>query len=323
MIPKEGSLMPDMKKYTILTEEQNLALIRRLRKPEVRIDVVMDTDTYNEIDDQFALSYLVRSDEKADVKAIYAAPFYNSNSVGPEDGMLKSYDEILHLLTLLGREDLKDSVYRGSEDYLPDEETPQDSDAARDLAARAMQYTTEEPLYVVATGAVTNVASAILMRPEIIDRIVVVWLGGTAIHWPHNREFNLMQDIAAARIIFGCGVPLVQLPCAGVVSAFTISGPELVYHLKGRNALCDYLASYTIQEAEKASPYSTWTRAIWDVTAVGWLLDGPFMEDKLIHSPIPEYDDRYAFDDRRHFIKYVYQINRDALMEDLFAKLRK
>ena len=47
------------------------------------------------------------------------------------------------------------------------------------------------------------------------------------------------------------------------------------------------------------------------------------MEDKLIHSPIPEYDDRYAFDDRRHFIKYVYYINRDALMADLFAKLRK
>lgn len=323
MIPKEGSLMPDMKKYTILTEEQNLALIRRLRKPEGRIDVVMDTDTYNEIDDQFALSYLVRSDEKADVKAIYAAPFYNANSNGPKDGMEKSYDEILHILTLLEREDLTAHVYRGSEDYLPDEETPQDSDAARDLAARAMQYTTEKPLYVVATGAITNVASAILMRPEIIDRIVVVWLGGTAIHWPHNREFNLMQDVAAARIIFGCGVPLVQLPCAGVVSAFTVSGPELAYHLKGRNALCDYLASYTIQEAEKASPYSTWTRAIWDVTAVGWLLDGPFMEDKLIHSPIPEYDDRYAFDDRRHFIRYVYHINRDALMEDLFAKLRK
>ena len=318
---KRGLVMPKNKQYALLTEEQNLALIRRLRKPEGRIEVVMDTDTYNEIDDQFALSYLARSDEKADVKAIYAAPFYNSNSTGPEDGMLKSYDEILHLLTLLGREDLKKVVYHGSTDYLPDEDTPRISDAVQDLADRAMQHTTEEPLYVVATGAITNVASAILLRPEIIDRIVIVWLGGTAIHWPHNREFNLMQDVAAARIVFGCGVPLVQLPCAGVVSSFTISGPELIHHLKGQNPLCDYLASYTIQE--KASPYPTWTRPIWDVTAVGWLLDGPFMEDKLIHSPIPEYDDRYAFDDRRHFIKYVYHINRDALMADLFAKLRK
>ena len=311
--------MPDRIPY----EERDISLICRLRKPEGRIDVVMDTDTYNEIDDQFALSYLVRSDEKADVQAVYAAPFYNSNSTGPKDGMEKSYDEILHILSLLGREDLKKQVYRGSEDYLPDEVTPQDSDAARDLAARAMRYTADRPLYVVATGAITNVASAILMQPEIIDRIVIVWLGGHALHWPDNSEFNLRQDIAAARVVFGCGVPLVQLPCMGVVSSFTVSGPELETHLAGRNPLCDYLASYTAQEAVKSNPYPTWTRVIWDVTTVGWLLDGAFMDDCLIHSPIPEYDGHWARDDRRHFIKYVYSVHRDALMADLFAKLRK
>ena len=38
-------------------------LIKRLEKPAGKIDVVLDTDTYNEIDDQFALAYLIRSDE--------------------------------------------------------------------------------------------------------------------------------------------------------------------------------------------------------------------------------------------------------------------
>ena len=42
-----------------------------------------------------------------------------------------------------------------------------------------------------------------------------------------------------------------------------------------------------------------------------------------MHSPIPEYDDRYAFDNNRHFIKYVYHIKRDNLFADLFAKLAK
>ena len=45
-------------------------MIRRLRKPQGRVDVVIDTDTFNEIDDQYALSYLIRSDEKLDLKAI-------------------------------------------------------------------------------------------------------------------------------------------------------------------------------------------------------------------------------------------------------------
>ncbi len=293
------------------------------KKPEGRVDVVLDTDTYNEIDDQFALSYLVRSDEKLNLQAVYAAPFLNRKSTSPKDGMEKSYQEIMKILDLLGRPDLKQNVFRGSEDYLSSESEAVESDAARDLVRRAMDHTKENPLYVIAIAAITNVASALLMEPEIRGRIVVVWLGGNALNWPDNLEFNLRQDIAAARIVFGCGVPLVQLPCMGVVSAFTTSGPELEYHLRGANRLCDYLVDVTEKEAISGGAGPAWTRAIWDVTAVAWLLDGDFEKDCLIHSPIPEYDNHYAFDSSRHLIRYVYHIKRDNLFEDLFVKLRK
>ena len=301
----------------------NARLIRRLEKPKGRVDVVIDTDTYNEIDDQYALSYLIKSDEKLDLKAIYAAPFFNEKSTGPADGMEKSYREIMNVLTLLEREDLKEHVYRGSTEYLPSETEPVISDAAKDLAERAMNYTEEHPLYVVAIAAITNVASALLLNPDIKNRIVLIWLGGNATNWPDNKEFNLYQDVAGARIVFGCGVPLVQLPCMGVVSAFTTSGPELEYHLRGKNKLCDYLVNVTTTEAAACNGGPVWTRPIWDVTAVAWLLDGDFEEDCLIHSPIPEYDNRYAFDNNRHFIKYVYHIKRDKLFADLFAKLSR
>ena len=301
----------------------NARLIRSLEKPKGRVDVVIDTDTYNEIDDQYALSYLIKSDEKLDLKAIYAVPFFNEKSTGPADGMEKSYREIMNVLTLLEREDLKEHVYRGSTEYLPSETEPVISDAAKDLAKRAMDYTEEHPLYVVAIAAITNVASALLLNPDIKNRIVLIWLGGNATNWPDNKEFNLYQDVARARIVFGCGVPLVQLPCMGVVSAFTTSGPELEYHLRGKNKLCDYLVNVTTTEAAACNGGPVWTRPIWDVTAVAWLLDGDFEEDCLIHSPIPEYDNRYAFDNNRHFIKYVYHIKRDKLFADLFAKLSR
>ena len=301
----------------------NARLIRRLEKPKGRVDVVIDTDTYNEIDDQYALSYLIKSDEKLDLKAIYAAPFFNEKSTGPADGMEKSYREIMNVLTLLEREDLKEHVYRGSTEYLPSETEPVISDAAKDLAERAMNYTEEHPLYVVAIAAITNVASALLLNPDIKNRIVLIWLGGNATNWPDNKEFNLYQDVAGARIVFGCGVPLVQLPCMGVVSAFTTSGPELEYHLRGKNKLCDYLVNVTTTEAAACNGGAVWSTPIWDVTAVAWLLDDDFEEDCLIHSPIPEYDNRYAFDNNRHFIKYVYHIKRDKLFADLFAKLSR
>lgn len=301
----------------------NAEIIRRLEKPCGKVDVVLDTDTYNEIDDQFALAYLIKSDEKLSLKAIYAAPFFNSKSSGPEDGMEKSYDEIFNVLSLMERDDLKKNVFKGSPRYLPSEKEAVDSEAARDLASRAMQYSKEKPLYVIAIGAITNVASALLLNPAIKERIVLIWLGGNAYFWPHNKEFNLYQDVAGARVVFGCGVPLVQLPCMGVVSAFTTSGPELEFHLRGKNKLCDYLIDVTTKEAMECYGGSTWTRPIWDVTAVAWLLDGDFMYDCFKHSPIPEYDDKYAFDDNRHFIKYVYHINRDNLFADLFKKLTK
>lgn len=298
-------------------------LIKKLESPKGKIDVVLDTDTYNEIDDQFALSYTIKSDDKLNVKAIYAAPFFNEKSTGPLDGMEKSYHEILKVLDLLDKADLKQAVFKGADAYMSSEEVPVLSEAAKDLSERAMTYSPDKPLYVVAIGAITNVASALIMKPEIRERIVVVWLGGHAHHWPENTEFNLYQDVAAARVIFGCGVPLVQLPCMGVVSAFTVSKAELETHLSGKNKLCDYLVQNTIEEVKGYCDSPVWSRVIWDVTAVAWLIDEEFMHTSIVHSPIPEYDGRYAFDTRRHFMKYVYYIDRDKLLRDLFEKLER
>lgn len=305
-----------------MTTEQ---LLKNLQVPKGKIDVILDTDAYNEVDDQFAISYMLKSPEKLNVKALYAAPFFNSRSSGPANGMEKSYNEILKLLDL-GKFDFdKELVFKGSTDYLPDENTPVISDAAKDLAERAAQYSPEKPLYVVAIGAITNVASALLLRPEIKDNIVIVWLGGNALHCCHNAEFNAMQDVAAARIVFGCGAPLVQLPCCGVVSAFTTTKYELEHWLGSKNELCTYLKDTVITEAESYAKGTAWSRVIWDVTAVGWLLndDDCFMSWHLEHSPIPQYDNTWAFDKRRHFIAYVNEIHRDALFTDLFTKLIK
>jgi inosine-uridine nucleoside N-ribohydrolase len=303
----------------MLSHEQRLSL---LEMPQHTVDVVIDTDAYNEIDDQFAISYALRSPERLNVQALYAAPFLNHRSTSPEDGMVKSEKEIHKLLALLGEER---EVYAGSRTYLPDENTPVISPAAEDLSRRAMAYSSEKPLYVVALGAITNVASALLLNPAISDRIVVVWLGGHALEWPDNREFNMQQDVAAARVIYGSGAPLVMLPCCGVVSAFTTTGPELDHWLRGKNALCDYLVQNTVDEAESYARGQAWSRVIWDVTAVAWLLnDGHrFMADRLISTPVPQYDHHWHITADAPLCRYVFTIHRDSLFTDLFTKLAK
>ena len=71
----------------------------------------------------FALALMMKHD-KLNVRALFAAPFYNSHYVSPEDGMEKSYDEILNLLSLIGMPEKKNITCRGSRTYLPDEKTP-------------------------------------------------------------------------------------------------------------------------------------------------------------------------------------------------------
>lgn len=294
--------------------------MKNLQVPNGMVDVVLDTDAYNEVDDQFAIAYLLRNKEKLNTKAIYAAPFLNDKSVSPKDGMEKSYDEILKLLSLMEE---KMIVFKGSEQFLDDENTPVISPAAKDLVKRAKNYSPENPLYVVAIGAITNVASALLICPEIAENIVIVWLGGHALHYHNTREFNMFQDVAAARIVMRSGAPFVQLPCDGVVSSFTLSKPELEYWLIGKNKIADYLAKNAIAEAESYAKGTAWSRIIWDVTAVAWLLndDNRFMKSRIIATPVPTYDHLYSTDYNGNLMRYVYRIRRDALMTDLIKKI--
>jgi hypothetical protein len=84
-----------------------------------------------------------------------------------------------------------------------------------------------------------------------------------------------------------------------------------------------YLAGYTIQTAESYASGTAWTRVIWDVTAVAWLLndDERFMNTRIEPVRLPSYEGVYepALDIP---MNYVYHIKRDALMTDLVEKLK-
>ena len=77
--------------YPKLSESVRLKL---LTPPTGKVRMILDTDTYNEVDDQFALAYAVLSKEKIQLEAVYAAQYLNRRSESPGDGMEKSYHDI-------------------------------------------------------------------------------------------------------------------------------------------------------------------------------------------------------------------------------------
>ncbi|HMA99439.1 MAG TPA: nucleoside hydrolase [Spirochaetota bacterium] len=290
--------------------------LERLEPPAGKVNLILDTDTYNEIDDQFALAYSLICKPKLKNHAVYAAPFHNYRSDGPADGMIKSYDEIIRVMAALGLDELP-PVYKGSESWLPAADKPVASSAAEDLIKRA--HAADGLLYVAAIGAVTNVASAILLDPSIINKIVVVWLSGHARHWPHTQEFNIMQDLYASRVILDSGVPLVIHPCEGVVSHLHTTEPEMKKYVDGKGTVGNYL--YKIFN-EFCREHKCLSKVIWDITTIAWLLDSSWYESELVSSPILNDNLTWSFDNRRHLIRSVFRLNRDAIFRDLFSRIK-
>ena len=290
--------------------------LERLAAPTRRVQMVLDTDTYNEIDDQFAVVYALFSPEQLDVQALYAAPFHNKRSKDAADGMEKSYQEILRVLSRINVSP-EGLVHKGSEAFLHDLEHPYKSEAALELIDRAMKQG-NDPLYVVAIGALTNIASAILLEPRIIEKIVVIWLGGQPLHWPTVEDFNLKQDPIAARLIFDCGVPLVLIPCLGVASHMLSTSPELEARLGGKNSIGDYLTGIFADLLEERS---AWSKEIWDASAIAYLVNPDWVPTDLVHSPVLTEKLTWDFDSSRHLIRIAKFVHRDPIFMDMFGKI--
>lgn len=292
--------------------------ISRLTPPRHKARIALDTDTYNEIDDQFALTYALLSPEQMTVEAIYAAPFHNARSAGPGDGMEKSYEEILRLLEFLGRSP-DGFAYRGSTNYLGVDRAPQDNPAVRDLIDKALASADDDPLYVVAIGAITNVASALLLAPEIIERIVIVWLGGHNLNWPHSREFNLVQDVPAAQVVLDSGAPFVIVPCYGVTSHLLTTHAELQATIGGTSCLGDYLCQ--IFKDYRPDSFGA-SSVIWDISTIAWLINADWAPSDLTHSPLLTDQATWSVDRSRHLARVANFVHRDPIFRDLFSKIR-
>ena len=87
------------------------------KKEQEKINVILDTDTFNECDDQFAVSYMIKSQERFNIEAITIAPYHHDNDISIEEGLEKSYQEVLKICKWLDF-NTESKVFKGATDYL-------------------------------------------------------------------------------------------------------------------------------------------------------------------------------------------------------------
>ncbi len=64
-----------------------------------------------------------------------------------------------------------------------------------------------------------------------------------------------------------------------------------------------------------------WSKVIWDIATIAYLIDPTWVPTELVHSPIVTDQMTWSFDRSRHLIRYANFIHRDPIFRDLFAKL--
>ena len=279
-----------------------------------KVNVILDTDIYNECDDQFALSYLLKSQDKFNIEAITVAPYHHDNNISIEEGIDKSYNEIIKICNWLNF-DCTNKVFKGSTDYVTN-----DYNEINDSVNKIIEIANKnDKTYILAIGAITNIAIAIKKAPKIINKIEIVWLGGHSFLSKDNKEFNFKQDIQAVRTVFESKVKLTIIPCKNVASNLRTSIYELEHFLKGRSELCDYLCQRFWNDGVHGIKER---RVIWDISVIAYMINKEWFETEKISCPNINDDTSYELTTNNHKIAIVNYLNVDKIYKDLFEKLR-
>lgn len=360
-------------RFPRLTEER-LKHLLALPSTAGKLRLILDTDTANEIDDQFTLAWVLLSQDRLELEGVTAEPFsfqhlgremmqasQITSSGGPttdaDRRLVETYQSWLEGYRALGQrpEDIvfvppsegqelslkeihtvyeklglspTDKVFRGSEDYLQSFDAPLRTPAAEHIVERALAAS-DRPLYVAAIGCVTNLASAMLIEPKIIENIVVLWTSSYPSHAPHNNRpsLNLVQDVLASQLLFASGAAHVYLPGYHVGAQLRISLPEMEAFVRGRGKIGDYLHhlfTHNPIHAQRGvldTKRRTWV--IWDMINIAWLLNPSWVPTRMTKSPRLGDDLFWERPEASHDMREAYDVDRDAIFIDFYDKLEK
>jgi inosine-uridine nucleoside N-ribohydrolase len=155
------------------------------------------------------------------------------------------------------------------------------SGAAYHLMLEARKTPTGEKLNVVSLGALTNVASALMMDPAIAPKLRLYWIGAEVKDGVWNKnEFNCLNDIHALNVVLDAhDLELFVMP-ANVARALTFDYAATSAKLKG----CGRLAEFLLRRWDQHGPGAA-SRIMWGLAAVQWLLEPGQVRSRAMPAP--------------------------------------
>lgn len=276
-----------------------------------KIRVIIDTDAACEADDPFAIVQGLLS-PKLIVKGIVAEHFNEAGS------MERSYEEIKTITSLMKS---GVAILRGQKGKLSEDTDV--SEGVQFIINEACKAE-KQPLFVLCQGAITNVAKALEVCPQIKDKMTVIWVGthGTMYGEAPFREFNAGNDIEAANRLLTSGADVWLVP-SYVYSTITIGIAEI----KRRIEPCGEIGKHLYQNLVdyNYSEYATWTQgeswSLGDSPAIALAMNPGCGRYECVPAPIIDSDTSSIEDSTRPMVRVYKDVDSRYILEDLIAKL--
>lgn len=281
----------------------------------------LDSDTGNEMDDLYAITYLVKA-RGIDLIGLSAAHFNNADlnvfekwngyqtaGLNPVEESQRLNEEIL---AALGRLDIPHPL--GADRQIGrawGQQDARDSPAAQAIIAAARQMPQNEKLHVLTLGAMTNIATALMLAPDIKEKIELyslgAWYNTTTKAWNKN-EFNIRCDLNAFDYLLNLEGLHFTIMTTTTAYALKFDREETLALLDDREAIEKILANrWRIHNPNDK------TRIMWDLALVMAYVHPEWATIKAISTP-PENTERDV---------HVYTAIQDSEMKDEFWRLLK
>ncbi|MDZ7605780.1 MAG: nucleoside hydrolase [Cyclobacteriaceae bacterium] len=249
---------------------------------QTKTKVIIDADTGNEVDDLFAISRALIAPE-FEILGLNSAQWQNSHWA--EGNTLENSQRINErILSYLHKDNIPHP--RGSQARLYDwgQDVAQHSAAAYHIINTAKSIPDNEKLTVIALGALTNVASALLIAPEIAPRMKLYCLGTSYNfddkYWK-KTDFNCLMDPHAINVVLDNKELEVHIVPVNIAVDMKMDRETLVKNFKGKDDLRGFLYDRWMNHMDGGYH----ERIIWDLSVVYMVLNPKWVRVDEIQTP--------------------------------------
>ena len=196
------------------------------------LPLILDTDIGMDVDDAIALCFTAR-DPSFDLRAVTTVNGDTQKRARVARALLRlcGRDDVPigagAAAPIDGREHALMPVDHVDTDEVQGIETETHPSAHDVLVAALESATVDEPVTICTIGPVTNIASLLVTRPDLLDRVArIQMMGGCLRPWQANGvegslfEFNVGCDPLATSVLFSLPLPVGVVPIDVTIGAF-------------------------------------------------------------------------------------------------------